>query len=235
MAIRLGGSCLNSAPSVDLPPIREDEPMARHASWRAGGRTRYYSEAHSAIQALALAAWAMERNLPLLWVGRGTNLLVRDAGYPGLLVSHRAQAWRLEDHGDSALLHVEAGSPMAGLARRITRMGWAGLVWAEGLPGSVGGAVVGNAGCYGGDVATSLVSAELLLGGQVVTWPVERFGFGYRMSVLKRGGEAERRGGEASERGEEGESGRGGDVDSGSGEEAESGGAEAHPASRIPH
>lgn len=159
--------------------------MERHASWRAGGLARYYSEPRSAAQAQALLAWATAAELPLLWMGRGTNLLVGAAGYPGLIASYRAQGWQLEDHGAYALLHVEAGATMAGLARRVTAMGWAGLAWAEGLPGSVGGAVVGNAGCYGGDIATSLVCAQLLLANQVVTWPVERFGYGYRSSVLK--------------------------------------------------
>lgn len=162
--------------------------MARHTSWRAGGAARYYAEPTSPEQAQALVAWARASELPLLWVGRGTNSLVRDEGFAGVLASYRAQAWQLEEHGDEALLRVEAGAPMAGLARRIAAMGYAGLTWAEGLPGTVGGAVFGNAGCYGGDTAGILHSAELLLQGeQVEIWPAERLGFGYRTSVLKRG------------------------------------------------
>ncbi|WP_281257156.1 UDP-N-acetylmuramate dehydrogenase [Candidatus Viridilinea mediisalina] len=176
---------MSSVHPPDLPPIRTAEPMERHTSWRAGGVARYYSEPRSPEQAQALLAWVAATELPLLWVGRGTNLLVDDAGYPGLIASYRAQGWQLEHQGDYALLHVEAGAPMAGLARRVSSMGWAGLAWAEGLPGSVGGAIVGNAGCYGGDIASSLVQAQLLLDNQIVTWPVARFAFGYRSSVLK--------------------------------------------------
>jgi UDP-N-acetylmuramate dehydrogenase len=169
------------------PPItiNEHEPMGRHTSWRAGGAARFYAEPASPVEARDLVAWAAAEGLPLVWVGRGTNLLVRDNGFPGLIAAYRAQAWRLDEQDDSALLYVEAGAPMAGLARRLGAMGWAGLAWAEGLPGGVGGAVVGNAGCYGGDIAAILHSAELLVGDAPETWPATRLAFGYRTSALK--------------------------------------------------
>jgi UDP-N-acetylmuramate dehydrogenase len=74
---------------------------------------------------------------------------------------------------------------MAGTARRLGAMGWAGLEWAEGVPGTIGGAVFGNAGCYGGDIAGLLLSANLLVGDTVEEWPAERMGYGYRRSALK--------------------------------------------------
>ncbi len=173
---------------MDTPPpipLREQESMGRHTSWRAGGAARLYAEPTSVAEARALAAWARERGLPLIWAGRGTNMLVRDAGFPGLIAAYRAQSWRLDEVGDTALLHVEAGAPMAGTARRLAAMGWDGLTWAEGLPGTIGGAVFGNAGCYGGDTAGVLQSAELLIDGEIQTWPVERLEYGYRTSALK--------------------------------------------------
>jgi UDP-N-acetylmuramate dehydrogenase len=162
--------------------------MGRHTSWRAGGAARFYAEPASGAEARALAAWSHERGIPLIWAGRGTNMLVRDAGFPGLIAAYRGQSWQLDEAGDAALLRVEAGAPMAGTARRLAALGWDGLIWAEGLPGTVGGAVFGNAGCYGGDTANSIASAELLIGDEVETWPVERLGYGYRTSVLKAGG-----------------------------------------------
>ena len=159
--------------------------MARHTSWRAGGAARYYAEPGSPEEARALASWARAADLPLIWAGRGTNMLVRDAGFPGVIAAYRAQSWSLDEAGDTALLRVEAGAPMAGLARRLVAMGWAGLEWAEGLPGTVGGAIFGNAGCYGGDTAGTLHSAEILLDDNVETWPVARLGYGYRTSILK--------------------------------------------------
>jgi UDP-N-acetylmuramate dehydrogenase len=77
---------------------------------------------------------------------------------------------------------------MAGTARRVSGLGWAGLAWAEGLPGTIGGAVFGNAGCYGGDIASSLEYATLLVGDEMEQWPAVRMGYGYRISTLKERG-----------------------------------------------
>ena len=115
---------------------------------------------------------------------------MRDAGFPGLIVGYRAEGWQLDEQGDTALVHVAAGTAMAGLARHLSAKGWAGLTWAEGLPGTVGGAVVGNAGCYGGEIANLLASAEILVGTTVETWPTQRLAYGYRTSALK-GGDGE--------------------------------------------
>jgi UDP-N-acetylmuramate dehydrogenase len=159
--------------------------MARHTSWRIGGPARYYAEIQSATQARALAAWARGVGVELIWMGGGTNLLVRDPGFPGLIVRYRAQGWRIDAHGDSAILRVEAGAPMAGTARRVAAMGWVGLEWAEGVPGTIGGAVFGNAGCYGGDIAGLLQGVSILVGDEEQEWPAERMAYGYRRSALK--------------------------------------------------
>jgi UDP-N-acetylmuramate dehydrogenase len=159
--------------------------MARHTSWRIGGPARYYAEVQSPERARALAAWAREAGLELIWVGGGTNLLVRDAGFPGVMARYRAQSWQVDERGDTATLWVEAGAPMAGTARRVGAMGWAGMEWAEGVPGTIGGAVLGNAGCYGGDMAGVLLSANLLVGDALEEWPTERLGYRYRRSALK--------------------------------------------------
>jgi UDP-N-acetylmuramate dehydrogenase len=169
--------------------LRPNEPMSRHTSWRVGGPAQYYAEPTTPDEAMVLAAWAMTHRLPLIWVGRGTNLLVRDEGFAGVIASYRGQRWALHEHGETAELWVEAGTPMAGTARRLAAMGWAGLEWAEGLPGAIGGAIVGNAGCYGGDTASVLIDAELLLNGsERVVWPVTELGYAYRESILKRPG-----------------------------------------------
>lgn len=177
---------MNEFPAPPIP-LTENEPMARHTSWRVGGPARFYAEVRSAAQARDLAIWARAAGLSLIWVGGGTNLLVRDAGFAGVIARYRAQSWRVDERGDTATLYVEAGAPMAGTARRMGALGWAGLEWAEGVPGTIGGAVFGNAGCYGGDVAGLLESAELLIDGRVETWPAARFAYGYRRSALKEG------------------------------------------------
>jgi UDP-N-acetylmuramate dehydrogenase (EC 1.1.1.158) len=160
--------------------------MARHTSWRVGGLARYYAEPATPAEAIALATWATDQQLPLIWIGRGTNLLVRDEGFDGVIAVYRGQRWELHDQGESAELWIEAGAPMAGTARRLAAMGWAGLEWAEGLPGTVGGAIVGNAGCYGGNVAGQLIAAELLMNGcERVEWSINDLAYTYRESILK--------------------------------------------------
>jgi UDP-N-acetylmuramate dehydrogenase len=160
--------------------------MARHTSWRVGGLARYYAEPATPAEAIALATWATDQQLPLIWIGRGTNLLVRDEGFDGVIAVYRGQRWELHDQGESAELWIEAGAPMAGTARRLAAMGWAGLEWAEGLPGTVGGAIVGNAGCYGGNVAGQLIAAELLMNGcERVEWSSNDLAYTYRESILK--------------------------------------------------
>jgi UDP-N-acetylmuramate dehydrogenase len=171
--------------TAQIVPVM-DEPLARHTSWRVGGPARYYLEVCDSALLQQALAWAAERELPLFVLGAGTNVLVRDNGFAGLVIRYTARQWQIgAEHGDTALLEVAAGAPMAGTVRRLAGLGWGGLEWAEGLPGTIGGAVFGNAGCYGGDIAAVLERAGILCDGQVEQWPVERLAYGYRTSRLK--------------------------------------------------
>jgi len=166
--------------------IHENEPLAKYTSWRIGGPARYFANAATPEQLREAIAWARERDLPVFLLGGGTNLLMRDTGYGGLVLRYRAHELRAEPHGNAGLAWIAAGAPMAGSARRLAAQGWDGLQWAEGLPGTIGGAVYGNAGCYGGDIAAVLRRAWLLIDGQIEEWPATRFEYGYRASALKR-------------------------------------------------
>lgn len=166
--------------------LRENEPLARYTGWRVGGPARFFATAACTSDLVELVHWGSERELPIFILGGGTNILVADGGFPGLVIRNRAPDYRLEACGDEATLHIASGAPMAGTARRMAGQGWGGLTWAEGLPGAVGGAIYGNAGCYGGDTAGSLLRATLLRpDGAIETWERERFRFRYRGSMLK--------------------------------------------------
>jgi UDP-N-acetylmuramate dehydrogenase len=173
--------------------IIENEMLAKHTAWRIGGPARYYVKVTTIEELRAGLEWAEQHNLPFFLIGGGTNLLVRDTGFPGLVLHYANRAWRVtsdtphsETSGATGTLYAEAGAPMAGTVRRVAAQGWAGLEWAEGLPGTVGGAVYGNAGCYGGDIASGLIRAWVLANEQVEEWPVQQFAYGYRTSLLKR-------------------------------------------------
>jgi UDP-N-acetylmuramate dehydrogenase len=165
--------------------IIENEPLAKYTSWRIGGPARYFANAATPEDLSATLAWAHERALPVFVLGGGTNLLAREAGFDGLVLRYRSQELRVETVGNAGCAWIAAGAPMAGSVRKLAAQGWGGMQWAEGLPGTIGGAVFGNAGCYSGDVAAVLARAWLLIGNTVEEWPVERFGYGYRTSALK--------------------------------------------------
>ncbi len=178
------------------PNIINNESLAKHTSWRIGGPARYYAEVADPDNLQATLHWANEHETPVFLLGGGTNLLVDDSGFNGLVVRYRAASWNisaLDDDDETGLVMVGAGAPMAHIARRTCAQGWGGLEWAEGLPGTVGGAAYGNAGCYGGDVAAQMMRASVLIDAGsdsnqrfvIDEWPVELFAFGYRTSALK--------------------------------------------------
>jgi UDP-N-acetylmuramate dehydrogenase len=166
--------------------LLEDEPLARYTSWRIGGAARYFASATSADDLRNLMQWASAESLPVFILGGGTNILVADGGYPGLVIRNRAVEYRIEEHGDDVRLWIESGAPTAGTVRRLSGQGYGGLVWAEGLPGTIGGAIFGNAGCYGDDMAHDLIRAWVLRDGNVEEWSAAQFDYGYRTSALKR-------------------------------------------------
>ena len=171
--------------SETIPTIIKNEPLARYTAWRIGGPARWFGVAASADELVELIAWGRERALPIFVLGGGSNVLIADGGYAGLVIRSRAAAQRVDEREGEPVLWTEAGAPTAGTARRLAAQGYGGLVWAEGLPGTIGGAVYGNAGCYGGDMAQQLVRAWVLRDGEVEEWQVERFAYGYRTSALK--------------------------------------------------
>jgi UDP-N-acetylmuramate dehydrogenase len=117
-------------------------------------------------------------------------VIVSDAGIRGLVVLNRAREVTVSESG----LKAESGASLSKVARTCISLGLAGLEWAIGIPGTVGGALVGNAGAWGGDIASTLVQATVLEEpGVPAQWPVGRFGYGYRTSALKRQNSAGRR------------------------------------------
>lgn len=133
--------------------MREHEPMSRHVSWRAGGQAR---RAYLPVDLDDLAALlrSLPQDEPVLMVGLGSNLLVRDGGYDGTVVfTHRALGDLQAVPGDAGAMTVtaQAGVPCPKLARRTAMLDLAGAEFMAGIPGTVGGALAMNAGCYGGE------------------------------------------------------------------------------------
>src|SRR5690606_499911 len=120
-------------------------------------------------------------------LGGGSSVLVGDAGVWGLVILNRARAFEFRASGPRPTVWVESGASLGALARQCAVRGLGGLEWAATVPGTVGGAVYGNAGAHGGDIAGCLVLAEILQqDGNVYTWTASSFDYAYRASALKR-------------------------------------------------
>ncbi len=159
-----------------------DEPLARFTTMRVGGPADLFAVAHNLFELRALVKFARARAIPLFILGRGSNLVIADAGIRGLVVQARAEAARVD--GDRYL--ADAGVPMARAATETQRAGLAGLEYGLAIPGTVGGAVWANAGAHESDTAHVLESATVLLAdGSEVVLPAAELGFSYRHSRFK--------------------------------------------------
>ncbi|OQA46681.1 MAG: UDP-N-acetylenolpyruvoylglucosamine reductase [Chloroflexi bacterium ADurb.Bin325] len=160
--------------------------MARHTTFRIGGPADYYAVATTAGQLAALADAGLAAGLPVTILGGGSNVLVADAGIRGLVIANQARGHGVQDD-DPHCLVADAGVLMAGLARWAIRNGLSGLEWAVSVPGTVGGAVIGNAGAHGSDTAAHLAWAAVHYPGRgTETLTGEALAYTYRSSLLKR-------------------------------------------------
>jgi UDP-N-acetylmuramate dehydrogenase len=143
------------------PGLRQAVLLRDFTTWRVGGPAEWFAEPGEQQELIALAAWAAAAGLPFRCIGAGSNLLIADEGLSGLtLCNRRLQGSRLEPGSD--WVEAEAGEPVPTLARKVARAGLHGLEWAVGIPGTVGGAVVMNAGAQGGCTAEWLHSVRVL-------------------------------------------------------------------------
>ncbi len=167
--------------------MQENVPLSGYTSARIGGPADVLIFAYNADE-LAQAAeklWGMD--VPFILLGGGSNVLVSDRGVRGAVLINRARLVKFDSQGESPSVFAESGATLNDVAQRAARLGLSGLEWAAAVPGTLGGAVYGNAGAFGGDISCNLISVDLLhrqSGRQ--TWPVEKMEYGYRTSVLKR-------------------------------------------------
>ena len=171
--------------------VRAGEPMSRHTSFRIGGPARLMALPKSPAQAKAAVLAAREADIVPFFLGNGSNLLVPDEGVERFLIQPAGRysadplnrVW--EENGQ---LCAGGGVSLAVLANAAQGRALTGLEFASGIPGSVGGGVVMNAGAYGGEMAQVLVSVTALdLDGNIQTIPAEHCGLGYRKSIFSDG------------------------------------------------
>ncbi|OYV64057.1 MAG: hypothetical protein B7Z72_13795, partial [Gemmatimonadetes bacterium 21-71-4] len=164
--------------------VKYQEPLGRHTTYRIGGPASVHFVPSSNEAVAGAVAWAREHKVPCLILGLGSNVLIRDGGFRGLVikigkgldvVTHRAGTWK-----------VGAGLPLPLLARKTAEKGFGGVHKLIGVPGSVGGAVFMNAGAHGQDIASVLISATVLdAKGRIVDKARKDIAFTYRRSALE--------------------------------------------------
>lgn len=159
--------------------LRHDESMARHCSWRVGGRARNYFVPADRDELIAFLA-ALPAAERLLWVGLGSNLLVRDGGFDGTVICTKGALDELR-FLDTERVYVAAGTPCAKLARQSVAHRLTGAEFMVGIPGTVGGALAMNAGAFGGETWELVINVEMVYrDGRVESLPGDSFEVGYR-------------------------------------------------------
>jgi UDP-N-acetylmuramate--L-alanine ligase/UDP-N-acetylenolpyruvoylglucosamine reductase len=185
-----------SGPTIPEAPhlkVLLTSPMSLHTTWRVGGPADVLVRAPTVDDLRAAVAWGIDQGLPVTVIGGGSNLLVGDGGIRGLVVLARTPGERadglvtVEDVGDAVRLRVAAQAPLSWTGRYAAERGWAGLDWGVGLPGTIGGATVNNAGAHGTEQKDHLEHVVVLDNetGEISSRPAAWLEAAYRHTVLK--------------------------------------------------
>ena len=165
--------------------IQSQITLANHTSYRVGGNAQWYAAPKNWEQLEACFEWYRDRDIPLTLLGAGSNLLISDRGILGLTISTRYFRHYQFDT-DNGILTADAGEPIAKLAWKAAKRGLKGLEWAVGIPGTVGGAVVMNAGAHRQALGDILLSATVLSpDGTIEELTPEDLAYSYRTSNLQ--------------------------------------------------
>jgi UDP-N-acetylmuramate dehydrogenase len=161
-------------------------PLSRYTSARIGGPAEMLVTARDAASLVMAAEMAYSQSIPYVVIGGGSNVLVSDAGISGLTIYNRARQTHYRHTGSRVVCTVESGMNLSLFARQCIGKGLGGLEWAVSVPGTVGGAVVGNSGAHGGDMSDNVVSVTVWKPGLGIrTFNNEDLKYGYRTSIFK--------------------------------------------------
>ncbi len=167
--------------------LQENVPLAHYTTARVGGLVSALIPVHTADELGEAAQRLWAKGMDFTVLGGGSNVLISDRGFQGIVLLNRSRNTRVESRQEPPTVWAESGANLSALARQVALWGFSGLEWASTIPGTVGGAVYGNAGAFDGDIARILQSVDLLhrsLGR--VTWTAKEMAYEYRSSSLKR-------------------------------------------------
>ena len=162
----------------------ENEPMCKHTSFKVGGPARYFVKAENADDLKEAFTLARENKLPYFILGNGTNLLVADKGFDGIVITLAGKFSEINDLGNGAF-NVGAATPLGRFARTAMKQGFAGIHKLAGIPGTLGGAIYMNAGAYGQEIGTCCTKVTVLdSDGNIREISNADCAFGYRQSIF---------------------------------------------------
>lgn len=162
--------------------VKENEPLAPHTTFKIGGPARYFCPVGSVEELAKSLKLAEKIRLPYFILGGGSNVLISDAGFAGLVIKINFSRLKVKDN----FLECEAGAWLSKVVGAAFSSGLAGLEWAVGIPGTVGGAVYGNAGAYGRQISDLVETVSVWRRGKEKILKNKDCGFGYRTSIFKR-------------------------------------------------
>ncbi len=178
-------------PGHDAVKVVRNAPMRLNTTWRIGGPADYLVRAGTTEDLLATVRWAREEGMPVTVIGGGSNLLVADSGIRGVTILARTTGERAsglietQDLGDAVQMRVAAQAPLSWTGRYAAERGWSGMDWGVGLPGTIGGATVNNAGAHGTEQINHLQSVTLLMAdGEMVEQPASWLQAAYRHTII---------------------------------------------------
>lgn len=166
--------------------VKIDEPLYVHTMTKMGGRADLYVAPTSEEEAMYVVAYAHQQNIPLLLLGNGSNMVVRDGGVRGIVLN-LSKLNRIEINGTR--VYAESGADIIDVSRLAAKQTLTGLEFACGIPGSIGGAMAMNAGAYGGEIKDIIYQATVLTPeGQKIVLSKEDLELGYRKSIITKKG-----------------------------------------------
>ena len=165
--------------------VLRDEPMSRHTTFRIGGPADYFVTPKDKGEIKKIIKFCRKEQVPFYVIGNGSNLLVGDRGYRGVIIQIFKQMSKIEVDGERIM--AQAGALLSKLAAAALDASLTGFEFASGIPGTLGGALRMNAGAYGGEMKQVVLSADVLTpAGDFITLSVDELGMGYRTSIISK-------------------------------------------------
>ena len=163
--------------------VCENEPMGKHCTFRCGGNAKYYVKPGSINELTDVIKACKKQEYPYMVIGNGSNILIKDEGYDGVIIEVNNRINSIDIIGDEIV--ADAGAKLSSVAMAAYESDLGGFEFAHGIPGDVGGAIVMNAGAYGGEMKDVVKWVKVLNeAGEIETINAEDLEFGYRTSAI---------------------------------------------------